>query len=97
MSDNEDAFFDRADAYVQLANVQLDTAGADEVQAAFLFALTRYTVWTAAQGFDSVDALRAKRGELLALYTAQFQNALKDSLADYIDNFDEYREDADQA
>jgi hypothetical protein len=90
----DDKFFDRVDAYIQLANSQFDEAEeVGDVSAAFMYAFSNYTAWVSSQEFSSAEAMRAKKGEILAFFTKQFQNMLKQSLDDYIENFDDNRAD----
>ncbi len=85
----DDAFYDRAAAHIDLSNDQLSGETRDMVNASMLFASARFSAWVAACGFDSGQAMGARRGELMEFFVNRFRQMLEGNLEAYINNFDE--------
>lgn len=101
MTDNHDtepkiteqmqAFYQRADAIIELANSQL---GADshsgQVGASLLYAAARYSASVASIGFVKGDDLLKEKQDIIEFYAKQYRQMLADNLEDYANNFDKY-------
>jgi hypothetical protein len=83
-------FWDRADAYIHLANRQCDEAPAAKVSASLLYAASRFNAFVAASSMASSAALEAGKAETLDYFTGEFRKMLEDNLDDHIKNFDKY-------
>ncbi|PHV12313.1 DUF3144 domain-containing protein [Chitinimonas sp. BJB300] len=90
--DSDDKFYDRADAYIQLANTQFEDAELAEVSASFMYAFARYTAWLSSQEFSSGKDMQAAKAKTMAFFTKQFQAMLEENFDDYIENFETYQE-----
>lgn len=86
----DDRFYDRADSLINLANEHCSSIARGKVSASFLFAASRFNAWVSACGFESEDAMRAKRGETVEYFLAQYKAMLEENLDDYIANFKSY-------
>lgn len=87
----DDAFYQRADAHINLSNDQLDGASSREmVNASMLFASARFCAWLSAGGHASGEAMAAKRDETVEYFVAGFRQMLEGNLDAYIRNFDAY-------
>ncbi|AFJ02504.1 Protein of unknown function (DUF3144) [Methylophaga frappieri] len=91
MSEQDKAFFDRADAFIQLANSQMaEGTEAGQVSASFMYSLARYNAWFSAAGWQSGQDLAKVRGETIEMFVKEFQRLLEMNMDDYITNFDKY-------
>lgn len=91
MKDVDPAFYDRADAHIQLSNAQFDQAKEPGiVSASMLYATARFNVWLTARGFESGDQLRQAGEETLDYFCEQYRLMLEEHLDDYAANFDSY-------
>ena len=85
------AFYHRADAFIELANGQLSpTSHSGQVGASLLYAAARYSASVASIGFVKGDDLRKEKEDILDFYTKQYRQMLSDNLDDYAQNFDKY-------
>jgi hypothetical protein len=83
-------FWDRADAFIHLANRQCAEAPAGKVSASLLYAASRFNAFVVASGMASSAALDAAKAETIDYFTREFRKMLEDNLDDYIQNFDKY-------
>src|SRR5262245_56572147 len=89
----DDKFYDRADAFIRMANDQIggkDGASADMVNASMIFATARFNAWMSATGFNTGAAMAAKREETVEYFVAGYRQMLEGNLDAYIRNFDDY-------
>ena len=85
-----DAFWERADAVINLANQQTESAQSEDVSGSLLDASARFNAFLIAAQASDVDALRMGKEDAVAYFTEQYRQLLLDNLDDYIENFDEY-------
>ena len=85
-----DAFWERADAVINLANQQTESAQSEDVSGSLLYASARFNAFLIAAQANDVDALRMGKEDAVAYFTEQYRQLLLDNLDDYIENFDEY-------
>lgn len=89
------AFFERADAVISLANAQLSpNAHAGQVAASLTYAAARFAVSSASIGFFKGDEFGQEKADIIAFYTKQYQRMLADNIDDYVANFDKYTQTA---
>jgi hypothetical protein len=86
----DDAFYQRADAHIHLANDQVSDAPHELVNASLLFAAARFSAFASARGFASGESMAAKRQETIDYFVTGFRQMLEGNLDAYIKNFDAY-------
>lgn len=85
------AFFERADDVIALANQQLSPSShAGQVTASLTFAAARFAVSTASVGFVKGSDFAKEKDDIIAFYTKQYQQMLSDNIDNYVANFDEF-------
>ncbi len=84
-------FYKRVDAFIHLANeqVQGDVTPGD-VSASAMFAVARYNAYISAIDFDSLEAFKGERDEIIRYFTEEYRNMLIEHLDDYTEHFVEY-------
>ena len=85
------AFYQRADAIIGVANSQLGSeAHSGQVGASLLYAAARYSASVASIGFVKGDDFEKEKDDIVEFYTKQYRQMLSDNLTDYAQNFDKY-------
>lgn len=85
------AFYQRADAIIGVANSQLGSdAHSGQVGASLLYAAARYSSSVASIGFVKGDDFAKEKDDIVEFYTKQYRQMLSDNLTDYAQNFDKY-------
>ena len=85
------AFYQRADAIIGIANSQLGPeAHSGQVGASLLYAAARYSASVASIGFVKGDDFAKEKDDIVEFYVKQYRQMLSDNLADYAQNFDKY-------
>ena len=85
------AFYQRADAIIGVANSQLGPdAHSGQVGASLLYAAARYSASVASIGFVKGDDFAKEKDDIIEFYTKQYRQMLSDNLTDYAQNFDKY-------
>ncbi|MGY2377514.1 DUF3144 domain-containing protein [Pseudomonas sp. SDO524_S393] len=94
MADATDhAFYDRADAHIELSNEQLAAhENLGQVSASMTFGATRFSAWASARSFKSGAEMADAREALLKYFCDQYRLMLEDNLDDHINNFSRYRQ-----
>jgi len=91
MSSNVDKeFFERADAYIDVANQQATQANRGKVSASMMFATARFNAWVSASGTESGEDLAAVKQEALDYFLEEYRKMLEENLDEYIEHFDKY-------
>ncbi len=88
--DTDDQFYARADAHIDLSNVQLKDVGAGKVSASMMYANARFAAWLSATWCGSGEEMTAKRGENIDYFVTQFRAMLEEKHDDYAGHFDTY-------
>jgi hypothetical protein len=86
----DEKFYDRADAFIHVANAQCHDIGRGKVSASFLYAAARFNAWISATGFTKSEDMAEKRAETIDYFVEQYREMLKENLDDYIRNFARY-------
>ena len=89
-SDVDKEFFERADAYITVANEQAANVGRGKVSASMMFATARFNAWVSASGTESRDELASVRQEALEYFVNEYRQMLEENLDEYIEHFDNY-------
>lgn len=88
---NANAFFERADAVITLANSQLSPQShAGQVAASLTYAAARFAVSAASIGFVKGSDFAKEKEDMIKFYTEQYQRMLSDNIDDYAQNFEKY-------
>ncbi len=97
MVDDNQELFDRADAFINLANEKLTEVSPGQVSAALNYASARFCAWLSASGFATAEEMTASREETIAYFVEAFRGSLEIHMDEYIDNFSQYMERASQS
>lgn len=85
------AFFERADSVITLANSQLSPQShAGQVAASLTYAAARFAVSAASIGFVKGSDFAKEKDDIIAFYTHEYQKMLSDNIDDYAENFEKY-------
>lgn len=88
---NANAFFERADSVITLANSQLSpNSHAGQVATSLSYAAARFAVSAASIGFVKGSDFANEKADIIAFYTEQYQKMLSDNIDDYSKNFEKY-------
>jgi len=89
-SDVDKEFFERADAYITVANEQAAEVNRGKVSASMMFATARFNAWVSASGTDSSDELAAVKQEALEYFVSEYRKMLEENLDEYVEHFEDY-------
>ena len=89
-SDDDKEFFERADAYITLANDQATNVSRGKVSASMMFATARFNAWVSASGTDSGEELASVKDEAVEYFVSEYRKMLDENLDEYIEHFDKY-------
>lgn len=89
-SDVDKAFFERADAYITVANEQAQAVNRGQVSASMMFATARFNAWVSASGTDSGEELSSVKAEALDYFVTEYRKMLEENLDEYIEHFEKY-------
>ena len=85
------AFFERANSVITLANSQLSPQShAGQVAASLTYAAARFAVSAASIGFVKGSDFAKEKDDIIAFYTQEYQKMLSDNIDDYAENFEKY-------
>ncbi len=94
-SDVDKAFFERADAYITVANEQAQAVNRGKVSASMMFATARFNAWVSASGTDSGEELATVKEDALEYFLGEYRKMLEENLDEYIEHFDKYMSPGD--
>ncbi len=89
MKENNNGFLKRADAFIALANEQLNqnlTQG--EISASFMYGSARFSAWMAASSFESAEDMKAEKDQVVEYFMNEYKLALEEHIKHHIENFD---------
>jgi hypothetical protein len=92
MSDEtqDNAFWERADEIINLANQQAEDVESDDVSSSLLYATARFNAFLIASSAEKADDIKAGKDAAVEYFTEQYRQLLIDNIDEYIENFDEY-------
>ena len=90
MSKVDEAFFKRADDYINVANEHLSDVSRGKVNASMMYGVSRFSAWISACEFDSATGMKNSKEEIKKYFVGEFEKMLNENLDDYITNFDGY-------
>lgn len=88
--DADDRFFERADAFISLANQQVEESTRGKVSASMMYATSRFNAWVGACNCGSAEELAAVREQAIEYFVHQYREMLGENLDQYIQNFDAF-------
>ena len=94
-SDVDKEFFERADAYITVANEQAQTVNRGKVSASMMFATARFNAWVSASGTETSEELASVKDEALEYFISEYRKMLEENLDEYIEHFDKYMSPGD--
>ena len=84
-------FFERADEFIKLANeLRSAEVHAGKINASMLYAVARFSAWTAAIGFVKGSDYAKEKADIIEHFTKNFERMLSDNIDDYAENFQKY-------
>ena len=84
-------FYERADSHIALANDYINTKVHPEIASnSLMYAASRFNAWIAASKFNSAEAMKKEKQEILNFYTVQYRRMLEENFDNYADNYDQY-------
>jgi hypothetical protein len=88
--DNDQAFWDLTEQFIELANQSLQQADAGKIGAAMLYAATRFNAFVVASSSVDKAEFIADADETMDYLSKQFRQMLGDNLRDFKDNYKVY-------
>ncbi len=88
--ETDKAFFERADAYITLANEQATNVSRGKVSASMMFATARFNAWVSASGTESGEELASVKEEAIEYFVSEYRKMLEENLGEYVEHFDKY-------
>jgi len=96
-NDNPDqAFWNRVNALINVANDQCDSADPNHVTASTMYAAARFNAFIVANSTGSGENMKLEKERALDHFTEQFRLMMAENLDDFIANFDRYMEQIPQ-
>ena len=88
----DEKFYERADAYIALANTHINNEKARPalVNNSLLYASARFSAWITAASFTNAEDMIADRKNAIAFFTNKFQEMLEEHFDDYAKNYNTY-------
>ncbi|GAB3467161.1 hypothetical protein GCM10027321_34290 [Massilia terrae] len=83
-------FWNRANALINLANDQCDSAIPNEVAASTMYASARFNAFIVATTTGSAENMKAEKERALEYFTDQFRKMMESNLDDFAENFEKY-------
>ncbi len=83
-------FWDLADAYIALANTQLNEAKPSRVSAAALFAAARFNAFVITAATESKAQLIAEKESAIAYFLNQYETMLRENLDEHLARYDQH-------
>ncbi|MBW8371298.1 MAG: DUF3144 domain-containing protein [Thiobacillus sp.] len=82
-------FYDMADAYIALANAQLNQAKPSRVSAAALFAAARFNAFVIAAAAENKAQLIAEKEAAIAYFMDQYEKMLRENIDEHMTRYDQ--------
>ena len=86
----QEAFWQRTDEVIALANQQSENEESEAVSGSLLYASARFNAFIIAAQAGSKSALQSGKEQALEYFTEQYRQLLAENLDDYIANYAEY-------
>ena len=82
-------FYDMADAYIALANTQLNEAKPSRVSAAALFAASRFNAFVIAAAAENKAQLMVEKEAAIAYFMDQYEKMLRENIDEHMTRYDQ--------
>jgi hypothetical protein len=82
-------FYDLADAYIALANTQLNETKPSRVSAAALFAASRFNAFVIAAAAGSKAQMMAEKEAAIAYFLNQYETMLRENIDEHLARYDQ--------
>ena len=82
-------FWDLADAYIALANTQLNEAKPSRVSAAALFAASRFNAFVIAAAAENKAQLMAEKEAAIAYFMDQYEKMLRENIDEHMTRYEQ--------
>jgi hypothetical protein len=82
-------FYDMADAYIALANTQLNATKPSRVSAAALFAASRFNAFVIAAAAENKAQLIAEKEAAIAYFMDQYEKMLRENIDEHMTRYDQ--------
>jgi hypothetical protein len=82
-------FYDMADAYIALANTQLNDTKPSRVSAAALFAAARFNAFVIAAAAENKAQLIAEKEAAIAYFMDQYEKMLRENIEEHLARYDQ--------
>lgn len=82
-------FYDMADAYIALANTQLNEAKPSRVSAAALFAAARFNAFVIAAAAENKAQLIAEKEAAISYFMDQYEKMLRENIDEHMTRYDQ--------
>ncbi|MEW6415710.1 MAG: DUF3144 domain-containing protein [Pseudomonadota bacterium] len=82
-------FYDLADAYISVANQQLNEAKPSQVSTAALFAASRFNAFVIAAASGSKAQMIAEKEAAIAYFMDQYEKMLRENIDEHLSRFDQ--------
>jgi hypothetical protein len=86
----DDEFYERADAFIHLANDQQLKIHRSYVSASMMHGTARFNIYVSAVKAVSAEQLAASREMIVDYFIASYRKSLNLHLDDYVANFEDY-------
>ena len=80
-------FFERADAIINLANSQCDDFSIGKVSSSLLFAAARFNAFIVASSAKDLDELTKEKEEAIKHFKQQYEKVFIENMDEYIKNY----------
>ena len=90
------AFYQRANAHIDLSNEQLKQGKHGEISASMMYGTARFNTSLTARGYDSGPEMAANRSKDIKYFVDEYRLMLAEHMDEYIANFDPYMKMARQ-
>lgn len=82
-------FYDMADAYIALANSQLNEAQPSRVSAAALFAASRFNAFVVAAAAGSKEQMAVEKEAAIAYFLGEYEKMLRENIDEHMARYDQ--------
>lgn len=86
----DNAFYERADAHINLSNEQLKMAPGPAVGASMTFGAARFNTWLCANMYGTKDVMSQMQEQAIAQLTEHYAQQLRENFENYIQEFDKF-------
>jgi len=87
----DSAFFQRADAHIDLSNQQINAdVNPGKVSASMMFSVARFNAWVTAANSGNVIQMLDSKEDAIEYFLSEYKSMLEQNMDEYIENFDKY-------